>query len=175
MTNEVCDVLAARLVAGQDEADMAEAAMRITLDVIGNTGYGCGCCGRGCGELGCVMVGWQAASGSWASQTVLRLHLICAYGSPPSPPGWGRSTRPSLPTQATPTLPACPNSYDFEARKYGPCELLEIVPPLLGEFTLRGTNPLRHLQHAVMPWLREARLYKQHVKVGWGWRGAANA
>ena len=41
ITSELCDVLAAKV--GGDEGatvDVAEAAMRITLDVIGTTGYG---------------------------------------------------------------------------------------------------------------------------------------
>jgi len=40
VTSEVCDVLAAKVAAGQQEVEVAEAAMRITLDVIGFTGYG---------------------------------------------------------------------------------------------------------------------------------------
>jgi hypothetical protein len=40
---------------------------------------------------------------------------------------------------------------------------------MLGEFTLRSTNPLRALVHRLAPWLPEARLFRQRVKV----RGAA--
>lgn len=41
-TSAVCDVLAARCAAGggECEAEVSEAAMRITLDLIGTTGYG---------------------------------------------------------------------------------------------------------------------------------------
>ncbi|KAL4458668.1 hypothetical protein ABPG75_013533 [Micractinium tetrahymenae] len=99
VANEVCDTLAARMAAGQEEVDITDAAMRLMLDVIGQTGYG----------------------------------------------------------------------YDFRTRDFGPCELFEVLPPLLAEFTLRGTNPVRKLVHRLMPWLEPARLYNQYVKVCWKW------
>lgn len=42
ITNELCDVLAAQAAAagGSAEVDVAEAAMRCTLDLIGDVGYG---------------------------------------------------------------------------------------------------------------------------------------
>ncbi len=40
VTNELCDVLAGKVVAGQDVVEMSEAAMRVTLDVLGPTAYG---------------------------------------------------------------------------------------------------------------------------------------
>lgn len=42
---------------------------------------------------------------------------------------------------------------------------------MLSEFTLRSTSPLRRVQHRAMPWLPEARAYRQRVQVrcaGWG-------
>jgi len=62
--------------------------------------------------------------------------------------------------------------YDFKARTYTSCELFECVPPLLAEFTLRGTNPTRKLKHRLMPFLPEARLYNRCVKVGRAGRGS---
>ncbi|PSC71095.1 cytochrome P450 [Micractinium conductrix] len=100
-TNEVCDVLAARAAAngGEVEAEVAEAGMRITLDVIGQTLAG----------------------------------------------------------------------YDFHARTYARCELLEAIPPLLAEFTMRSTNPLRALLHALLPFKQESRLFRQRVKTCHKW------
>ncbi|KAL4859226.1 Acyl-coenzyme A oxidase [Chlorella vulgaris] len=99
VTNELCDVLAGKVAAGQDVLEMSEAAMRVTLDVIGSTGYG----------------------------------------------------------------------YDFKARTYAYCEMFEIIPPLLGEFTLRSTNPLRSLMHRCLPFLPVARTFRQRVKACHRW------
>ncbi|KAL4429336.1 hypothetical protein ABPG77_005110 [Micractinium sp. CCAP 211/92] len=99
VASEVCDHLAAQLAAGQAEVDITDAAMRLLLDVIGQTGYG----------------------------------------------------------------------YDFKARKFGECELFEVLPPVLAEFTLRSTDPTRKLKHQLMPWLEEARLFNHRVKVCWKW------
>lgn len=43
----------------------------------------------------------------------------------------------------------------------------QIVPPLLAEFTLRGTNPMRRLTHRMLPFLPVARDYRWRVKVRW--------
>ncbi|PRW59761.1 cytochrome P450 [Chlorella sorokiniana] len=101
ITNTICGVLAVRCAAGGGacEVEVSETAMRITLDLIGTTGYG----------------------------------------------------------------------YDFKAREYGPCEMFEIVPPLLAEFTLRGTNPMRGLTHRLLPFLPDARTYTRSVKVCHRW------
>ncbi len=52
VASEVCDHLAAQLAAGQAEVDITDAAMRLLLDVIGQTGYGCGGVGGGVGGVG---------------------------------------------------------------------------------------------------------------------------
>ena len=45
--------------------------------------------------------------------------------------------------------------------------LLQIIPPLLAEFTLRGSNPLRRPVHRLLPFLPAARGYNRRVKVRW--------
>ena len=50
----------------------------------------------------------------------------------------------------------------------------QIVPPLLAEFTLRGTNPMRRLTHRMLPFLPVARDYRWRVKVRWPGHGWAS-
>lgn len=83
-----------------------------------------------------------------------------AVAAPPACP----DPRPH--SNATHPTPPEPDSYDFQARRYGKCELLEAVPGLLTEFTLRSTNPIRTLTHrTLLRWLPEARAYRQRVQV----------
>lgn len=57
VANEVCDYLAARLAEGQSEFDMTDVAMRLLLDVIGQTGYGWAQATRGRGPVVVLLCG----------------------------------------------------------------------------------------------------------------------
>lgn len=45
---------------------------------------------------------------------------------------------------------------DFGASKYGDCRILEVLPAVLEEISLRALNPLRAVQHTVLPLSRDA-------------------
>lgn len=224
VANEVCDVLAAQLAARRDEVDITDAAMRLLLDVIGQTGYGW-VAGRGPAVLRawwlcCAVLRWWPM-GTQRAVLGLPRRLLNA-----------RAQHPAGNRQLAPAGP--PRRYDFKAREFGPCELFEVgqpglragdarsaaasylavasdaslrlaskigsprtasawcnscrreifhpapllhlpaatnararqaLPPVLAEFTARGTDPTRKLVHQLMPWLEEARLFKERVKV----------
>lgn len=197
VTNELCDVLAGKVAAGKDVVEMSEAAMRVTLDVLGPTAYGC--------------------VAGWLKSTACLAVWLCGDGAAAR-----HINVTSAPAQSTARCYALPLHvlcavcrYDFKARTYAYCEMFEvrqpapsrrpcqrllgyhvwltivtvatactrlltnlepitllaltllsqIIPPLLGEFTLRSTNPLRPLMHRCLPFLPAARKYRQRVKV----------
>ena len=57
-----------------------------------------------------------------------------------------------LPTGHSCLLPTC-------------CPWAQVIPAVLGEFTMRATNPLRALLHRLLPFLPAAHEYLGNVKV----------
>ena len=49
------------------------------------------------------------------------------------------------------------------------CE--QVIPPLLAEFELRSTDPLRVLAHRLLPFLPAARRYRERVQARRGGEG----
>jgi len=115
VTNELCDVLAGKVAAGQDVVEMSEAAMRVTLDVIGSTGYG-------------WVGGWSNSAASYRTGCVGTVqgpdismsHLHLSGSAVQS------AARCCL-------LPLCALRavcrYDFKARTYAYCEMFEVRQP----------------------------------------------
>ncbi|KAL4422507.1 hypothetical protein ABPG75_008704 [Micractinium tetrahymenae] len=53
--------------------------------------------------------------------------------------------------------------HDFGARRCGECEVLQVLPGLLAEFSLRALNPLRAVLHALVPWSRDAAAFSSNL------------
>ena len=144
VTAELCNNIAARVRGGEPVIDVDEAAMRITLDVFGLAAFDHDFGARGFGP--CEL--FEVSGGGLFWKLRPPLTRARTHAAPLEKKTRSRSPMPH---------PACPEP--------------QAVPPLLEEFTLRSTNPLRKLVMTLAPWMPEARAYNAHVRTvhgGWG-------